>query len=1322
MSTPAIIADLNSLRDYLQADLLVISQLVQVNRAVVVDCVPALSIANGQAWTTHEYSGREPVRLMAEPATQSGLLPAAFRLTLPPVLAAVAVLPLAEGALTAVWAERPPPPDAGEILTRVRPLCAGLLAVGAAVRKADYEQATLESVLAGISKGVLISDATTGRVRLNAGSMRLLGFDHSEIPATQLAPALQALRERATNAAELAETADRVLRTPGAMIRDWIWRFDSAPTHLDVSTYPLDGGLPGRVWLFRDASAEQQLRDSEQRFRLLAENASDVIWRIDSAGIVNWVSPSVREVLGFEQEALLGIDLGELISRDDLAVSPTGRAWPAGHHSGDDVQVRIRRQDDTWLWVSLRWRTLPPDSGSAQIVTSMSNVDGLVAARKQALAGQTLLQSTLDSMLDPHILLRPVRDEAGQIVDYLYLEANKAACDDNGMKLADVRGRRLGQLFPAMRQNKLWKLYEQVITTGQPTLIDGHLMHNDLRRAERYYDVRLVPVSGDLSCTWRDVTERTEEGQLLTESRAAYAEMAENRNRLLRQLPVGVFRVRAHGDHLAVIDFLSERAGELLGVPTEVAKYDFQAIAAAIHPDDLPALAAALVASTSTGSALSWEGRTRARSGGVDQWLHIEGSPQSLPDGQSALEGIVQDISIPKNYERELVVARGEAVRAAAAQSAFLANMSHEIRTPLTAVLGLLRLLRDSGLNSAQSGYASRAERAAQNLLALLNDVLDFSKIEAGSLLLDPHPANLDAMLADVGVVMSSNLAGKPLELLFDVDSELPATTVFDEMRLRQILVNLTGNAVKFTSEGEVVLRVCLISRDESSATVGFSVRDTGIGMSPETLATVFDGFTQADASIARRYGGSGLGMAISSRLVEQMGGRLEVASTLGVGTVFTFRLDLPWIPEEHSGIDRLVGLNVLLVTARATAADILTRMCRGLGWAVTVTGTDRPLAALRAALTSRRPFDLVLFDRPAGQHDRADLPGSFRRACRGHPVPTLIELGGQHQAGTGQSSSHAPDAVLLKPFTPSNLLDTVTEAILGRTRPPRAAPANDWRLAGRLSGIRILLAEDNAVNRDVVTEMLEREGAVITPAVDGAEAVAAVSRAPDLFDLVLMDMQLPVMDGLTATRAIRTQYSNDELPIVAITANASPSERRACLDAGMDDHVRKPFDFDLLVERILRWSRAGARTPTATEVTPIEPKGAMLDVGAACARLGGDTEFYRRMLAKFASKLPVAVAAISEAAAASDCSQLAHAAHSLKGSAATIGADCCADAASQLEESAKSIARCRADDPLVCGLLDLAAATADAIAEWLDRPDQDPVHDEGAYSPLGAV
>lgn len=540
-----------------------------------------------------------------------------------------------------------------------------------------------------------------------------------------------------------------------------------------------------------------------------------------------------------------------------------------------------------------------------------------------------------------------------------------------------------------------------------------------------------------------------------------------------------------------------------------------------------------------------------------------------------------------------------EAEAASRAKSEFVANMSHEIRTPLNAVLGLLQLMERTGLDARQRDYVHKAEGAARALLAILNDILDFSKVESGKLELDDTPFRLDELLRNLSVVLSSTLQHKAVEVLFQLDPAVPRALRGDGHRLQQVLLNLAGNAIKFTQRGEVVIRLKLLDSTSDSVRIEFSVRDTGIGIAADRLAAIFEGFTQAESSTTRRFGGTGLGLAISRRLVRLMGSELQVQSTPGQGSHFHFTVDFRR-DAETSAFERVVAaendqhaaLRVLIVDDNATAREVLAAMVTSFGWqAETATSGAEAIQRMEAATAAGHSFDILCVDWIMPGMDGWETIQHIRARDAGHlPAILMITAHGRELIAERLGEESNPlDGFLIKPVTPSMLFDAVAQATRGASITVEGhAPAN-LPTEQPLAGLRLLVVEDNPLNQQVARELLSHAGAEIEVASDGEQGIACVRRASLPYDAILMDIQMPKMDGYTATRVLR-QEMQIATPIIAMTANALPTDREACLAAGMSDHIGKPINARELIALVLRYCRPAPIAPAAVPVSAAAP------------------------------------------------------------------------------------------------------------------------------------
>ena len=826
--------------------------------------------------------------------------------------------------------------------------------------------------------------------------------------------------------------------------------------------------------------AQQTLQESEDRYQLLADHATDVILRNDLGRTIRYVSPSIRQLTGYDPEEILGQSYAVLVHPDDQAHMAEQRVAVL---RGERIQTsfRLLRKDGSYIWVEVT--------------------------------------------------------------------------------------------------------------------------------ARNYCDPGTGDVAGTISIT-RDISERKRIESELRQSTERLQALAQN-------VPGMLMQCATYADGSFRFTYVSSGSQDLYDLPPEAIMEDGSLIVDIMHPEDRPAFDRSVIASIKSLAPWRWEGRVRVS--GATKWVQGVARPRKLDEGVLLWEGVLLDVTERRQatqalqrytieleeanvrYEQqtqaltetltELAKAKERAEAATKAKSAFLANMSHEIRTPLNGVIGMTSVLLDTDLGREQREFAETIRMSGDTLLTIISDILDFSKIEANKLELERHPVDVRKCVEDALDLVAPKAAETNLELVHLVDDEVPILVMCDGTRLRQVLVNLLSNAVKFTHEGEVVVSVSARNLPVETAApqqeLTFHVRDTGIGIPPDRLVQIFDAFSQADTSTTRRYGGTGLGLTISKRLVEIMGGDIAVESEEGVGSIFTFSIAgetvaMPRPRYLHQRQPLLEHRNVLVVDDNATNRELIRRFTEQ--WGMQVQGFASGVEALRG-LERGDPFDVALLDLQMPGMDGLALARAIRehRSAEQLPLVLLTMVG----AGTLAKDSAWPFAeVLHKPLKPSQLHDALLRFFSqGEDRPARLLQHVDAQSTfdehlGQRHPLRILLAEDNMVNQKVALRMLERLGYGADVAADGEEALAALHRQP--YDVVLMDVQMPVLNGLEATQRIVETWPEAARPyIIAMTAEALEGDRERCLAAGMNDYIAKPVRMKDLARALERCPGAQAKPPS---------------------------------------------------------------------------------------------------------------------------------------------
>ncbi|MBS0299679.1 MAG: PAS domain S-box protein [Proteobacteria bacterium] len=952
---------------------------------------------------------------------------------------------------------------------------------------------------------------------------------------------------------------------------------DGSPRSVIATASPLDSGTPAKhhhlitlVDITLRKNLETQLIKSHKFLEDLSNSIPGFIYQFqrfaDGRTCVPYASKGINEILGIPPENVIN-DASAVFSivhpEDKEAFNQSIReSADTLNDWHTDFRVVTRQHEVRWIHAHSKPEKQNDGSviwnGYANDITELKNI---------SLKFSALLELASDGV---HIL-----DEDGNIVEFSHSFAKMLGYSNEETARLNVRD------WDAMIPKE--KLIDAVREVSKnPRVFETRHQRKDGSIIDVEINARRLEISGKqlIYASSRDITSRKQHAKELEYQRLRLSNIIEGTN-------IGTWEWNVQAGQV----IFNQRWAEIIGYTLdELGPVSIETWLKYAHPDDLQQ-SKILLKDHFAGKIPYYECEARMRhKAGHWIWVLDRGKVLSwTTDGKPLMMfGTHQDITERKERETMLIEARQQAEAASHAKTRFLAMMSHEIRTPMNAVLGMAYLLSKTSLDERQSAYLRNIEGSSNILLGVINDILDYSKIEANKIELDHIAFDLNTILENLSAIASIAAKDKTIDVLFYVEPDVPRHFIGDPLRLSQIFVNLTNNAIKFTDRGEVIIRIAVDHADdtETAATLMFSITDSGIGISGEQMAHLFEAFAQADSSITRRFGGTGLGLSISHRLAQQMGGNIVAESEPGVGSKFHCTVKLqrknharePWVTIPAN----LQSLKVMIIDDRAVTRAVITEIVQSMGWSAVA--VDSGTASIRMfADPSQVPFDLLLLMTRLADTRYRETIQAIEAAfpVSGHPKTILIS-NNMDPAFTDQFATKSAINVLIKPFTPLNLLDTVTslfnETKTGQTDQPTIPGLKQF------PGAHILIVEDNEFNQMLIAELLTNLGIAVSLAQNGVECLDLLNAAESPFDLIFMDLQMPEMDGLEATRHIRQDLRLTGIPIIALTANIMQHDPQELMKIGMNAYLPKPFDPDQLIGVLEQFLQKSADRNSSTQ------------------------------------------------------------------------------------------------------------------------------------------
>ena len=968
------------------------------------------------------------------------------------------------------------------------------------------------------------------------------------------------------------------------------------------------------LWIWQIRKQKDALRLSEERFQLAMQASKEGLWDWNIKTNEVYFSPGYAEMLGYQQQELEKIHASwkNLLHPDDKKATLHFLAREIKQCSKQySHEFRLRHKSGQYLHIRSIGSVVSTENGKAirslgtqQNITEQKNTQTLLEQQKFALDASSIVVIT---------------DVKGTI-SYV----NEQFCLISGYSQEELIGQNHRILNSNTHPRSFWTAMFRQASKGIPWRQE---ICNKAKNGSLYWvDSTIIGIFSTQGILEQYIAIRTDiTKRKLTEQKLKKSE--QQFSSLIHTIPSTFYQfVYNHGWS---ISFISNAIQTVSGYPASLFVSKQQSLTAITHPDDIHIIAETVHRAIKTLLPYTMEYRIIHKDKSI-RWIHEKGIAVYDNNHQAHyLQGAIFDITKNKQAEIELAKAKQIAEKANQFKSNFLSNMSHEIRTPMNAIVGLGYLALQTELSSQQQDYIKKIQTASQSLLTIINDILDFSKIEAGKLHLESIGFQLDSVFETLADLFRFSCEEKNIELIFDIDPKIPATLIGDPTRLSQILINLCSNALKFTEQGEIKVTVESIETSTHKATLKFSVTDTGCGIAPEQQQYLFNSFFQTDASTTRTHGGTGLGLAISKQLIGLMNGSLGVNSEPEKGSHFFFVIDCGIDSQQKISPalmqPELKNLKVLVVDDNMTARQVLRNQLASLSFKVTtVASANEAYAVIKSA---EKAFDLILMDWSMPEINGLDAVKHIKNKLHLNHIPAIIMLTAYAQEEViNEAKQHNLDSFILKPATPSTLFDQIIK-VLHPSLSPALTSSQNTQSQKLLSG-SILLVEDNKINQQVAEELLKSFGLKVTIAVNGLDAIEQLtlkSAHHHTFDLVLMDIQMPEMDGIQATQKIRANPSFKSLPIIAMTAHAMTGDKAKSLAAGMNEHITKPIDPSELYKQLQQWLQRSdspslpVKSITKPEdITLLPDYSEHLDVAWGLKIIGGNRKLFSKLLKDF--------------------------------------------------------------------------------------------------------